>query len=136
MSLEFELLEIYHKHLLNATRLYSRYPDNIKIAGMLVIENKDGSDLIIEGFNRKYRDFDPNYLLKWEYIKKLNKNSKKYFNMNGIVGEFKGNNKYSGLNESKLGYNAEAIEYIGEFDLILNKFMYKIYKRKQKKNQS
>ena len=131
-----KLLEISHKHLLNATKLYSRYQDNIYIAGMLVIEDKDGSNLVIEGFDKKYKDFDPNYLLKWEYIKKINKNSKKYFNMNGIVGEFKGVNKYSGLNEAKLGYGAEAIEYIGEFDLIINKLMLKIYTKRQKKNQS
>ena len=131
-----KLLEISHKHLLSATKLYSKYPDNIYIAGMLVIEDKDGSNLIIEGYDKKYKDFDPNYLLKWEYIKKLNKASKKYFNLNGIVGEFKGVNKYSGLNEAKLGYGAEAIEYIGEFDLIINKLMLKFYTRKQKKNQS
>ena len=129
-------LEISHNHLLKATKLYSRYPDNIIIAGMLVIEDNDGANLIIEGFDRKYKDLDPNYLLKWEYIKILNKNSKKYFNMNGIVGEFVGQNKYSGLNEAKLGYNAKAVEYIGEFDLIINKTIYKFYKRKQKKNQS
>ena len=75
-----------------------------------------------------------NYLLKWELIKKLNQEEFKYFNLNGIVGEFKEKNKYSGLNEMKLGYNASAIEYIGEFDLIINKTIYNIY-QKRKKNK-
>ena len=126
-------VERTHKHLIEATKLYSKYPDNIKIGGMLTIETADEAYLIIEWFNKKYADFDPNYLLRWELIKKWNKESKQYFNMNGIVGEFKGRNKYSGLNESKLGYNADAVEYIGEFDYIINKTVYKLYKRKVEK---
>ena len=33
----------------------------------------------------------------------------------------------------KLGYNASAIEYIGEFDLIINKTTYSLYKKKMDK---
>ena len=33
----------------------------------------------------------------------------------------------------KLGYNASAIEYIGEFDLIINPTMYNMYKKKMEK---
>ena len=50
--------------------------------------------------------------------------------------EFKEKNKYSGLNEMKLGYNASAIEYIGEFDLIINKTVYNIYKKRLDKKRS
>lgn len=129
-----KLLAIRHKHLIKATKLYSKYPDNIKIGSMLTIEDNDGVNLIIEGYNKKYRDFDPNYLLKWEAIKKWNHEEKKYFNMNGIVGEFNSSNNYSGLNEAKLSFGADAIEYIGEFDLIINKPIYNIYiKRKERK---
>ncbi len=129
-----KLLGIRHEHLVKATKMYAKYPDNIKIASMLVIEDNDGANLIIDGFNKRFKDFDPNYLLKWEVIKKWNKEGKKYFNMNGIVGEFNSSNKYSGLNESKLSFGADALEYIGEFDLIINKPIYNIYiKRKERK---
>ena len=129
-----KILAIRHNHLVKATKLYSKYQGNVKVGSMLVIEDHDGANLVIEGFNKKYKDFDPNYLLKWEAIKKWNKEGKKYFNMNGIVGEFNSNNKYSGLNESKLSFGADALEYIGEFDLIINKPIYNIYiKRKERK---
>ena len=127
---------LYQKHMVEATNLYSKNPENIPIAGILVVEYEDEVNLIIEGFDKAYSDFDPNYLLKWELIKKYNEAGKQYFNMNGIVGEFKEKNKYSGLNESKLGYNADAIEYIGEFDYIINKTIYNIYKRKQDKKNA
>ena len=123
-------VEKAHEHLIKANKLYNKHQNNIRIGGILVIENEDGADLIIEGYDKKYKDLDPNYLLKWELIKKYNKDGKTYFNLNGIVGDFNIQNKYSGLNESKLGYNAEAIEYIGEFDYIINKTVYGLYKRK------
>lgn len=117
-------------NLVQATNYFSNYPDGLTIGGLLAIKYQNGMNLIIEGFNPKYRSFNPNYLLKWEIIKKLNLEEYKYFNLNGIVGEFREKNKYSGLNEMKLGYNASAMEYIGEFDLIINKTVYNIYQKK------
>lgn len=124
------------QHLIEATKIFSRYPKGIITAGMLTIDYYDDIYLIIEGYNDKYKDYDPNYLLKWEMIEKWNKEEKKSFNLNGIVGEFKNPNKYSGLNESKLGYNADAVEYIGEFDLVINKTVYNIYNRIKNKKKS
>ena len=124
------------QHLADATKTFSKYPNGIIVAGILVIEYENEMNLIIEGFNDKYKEYDSNYLLKWELIEKWNKEEKKCFNLNGIVGEFKKENKYSGLNESKLGYNADAIEYIGEFDLIINKTVYNIYNKFKSKTQN
>ena len=126
------------RHLVEATNLFANHPDNIIIGAILVIEYEGEVNLVIEGFDQKYRDYDPNYLLKWDLIEKWNKEGKIAFNMNGIVGEFKEQNKYSGLNELKLGYNADAVEYIGEFELVINKTVYNIYERRldrKKKNK-
>ena len=58
----------------------------------------------------------------------------KYLNLNGIAGDFenKNKNKYSGLNETRLGFNSTVTEYVGEFDIILNNFTYGWYKRMNK----
>ena len=119
------------KHLIDATNIFSKYPKGITIAGILTIEYENEINLIIEGFNKKYSEYDPNYLLKWDLIEKFNKEEKSLFNLNGIVGEFKEQNEYSGLNESKLGFGADAVEYIGEFDLIINKTIYNIYEKRE-----
>lgn len=126
-------LAIYQSNLTRASNYFSRYPNDLIIGGLLAIENGNEMNLIIEGFNQKYRSFNSNYLLKWEIIKELNLKGYNYFNMNGIVGEFKDKNKYTGLNEMKLGFNASAIEYIGEFNLVINKPVYNIYERRLKK---
>ena len=47
--------------------------------------------------------------------------------MNCISGEFSKKNPYSGLNENNIGFDGIPTEYIGEFDLILNNFNYKLY---------
>lgn len=133
-----KLTAVSQKHLVDATKLFANHPDNIIIGAILVIEYEGEVNLVIEGFDQKYRDYDPNYLLKWDLIEKWNKEGKLAFNMNGIVGEFKEQNKYSGLNELKLGYNADAVEYIGEFELVINKTVYNLYKRRldrKKKNK-
>ena len=127
---------ISQQHLVEATKMFAKNPNKIIIGGLLTINYEGEENLIIEGFNPKYGDYDPNYLLKWELIEKWNKEGKLSFNMNGIVGEFKEHNKYSGLNEAKLSYNADAVEYIGDFELVINKAVYNIYKRRlEKKNK-
>jgi len=128
-------LSNYQNGLIQATSFFSKYPNGITVGGLLAVEYQNGMNLIIEGFNKKYSNFNPNYLLKWELIKIFNQNEMSYFNLNGIVGEFKQKNKYSGLNEMKLGYNASAIEYIGEFDLIINNTVYNIYKKRLDKRK-
>ncbi len=129
-------LSLYQKNLIYATKLFSKYPEGLTIGGCLVIEYQQEAHLIVEGFHKKYKNFNPNYLLKWELIKKFNQEGFHSFDLNGIVGEFKEKNKYSGLNEMKLGFNANAVEYIGEFILIINNTIYNIYKKKlgKKKN--
>ena len=126
-------LGLYQEHLNTATRIFQNHPDGIIIGGAIIIKYDKGINLVIEGFNKKYSSYNPNYLLKWELIKKFNNSGYNYFNLNGITGEFNKTNKYSGLNEMKLGFNASAIEYIGEFDLIINKTVNSIYNHKKKK---
>ena len=82
----------------------------------------------MDGYNTDFSNLNPNYLLKWKMIDDYNQQQMKYFNLNAIVGEFERKNKYSGLNEMKLGFNSIITEYIGEFDIILNNFIYGLYK--------
>ena len=65
-------------------------------------------------------------------IKDYTEQGFKYINLNAIVGDFENKNQYSGLNESKLGFNATVTEYIGEFDIVLNNFAYNLYKKMNK----
>ena len=48
--------------------------------------------------------------------------------MGGIAGDFNENSRFYGLDKFKLGFNPEIVEYIGEFDLILNQLAFQSLK--------
>ena len=65
-----------------------------------------------------------------KYFAKLNYS---YINIGAITGNFDPLSKYYSLLEGKLGFNSSILEYIGEFNIIINPTLYKIYKRKYQK---
>ena len=83
-------------------------------------------------------------MLKHEIIDSYSKKEYKVFNLNGISGDFNKKNKYYGLYDFKSGFNSKVLEYIGEFDIVINKINYsafnnirkfeKIFNYKIKKN--
>ena len=123
-----KLLNTYKNNMVQATNLLKEYPKGIIVAGAITIKYDNSAFLYMDGFDTKYSNLNPSYLLKWRMIDDYNKQHLKYFNLNAIVGEFERKNKYSGLNEMKLGFNSIVTEYIGEFDIILNNFTYSLYK--------
>lgn len=131
-----KLITAYKNNLLKATELLKQRPDGIIIAGALVIKYDNAAYIFTEGADPAYSTINPGYLLKWELIERFNNLGFKYINFNAIVGDFENKNPkrnpYIGLNESKLGFNSTAIEYIGEFDIVLNSFSYNLYKKVNK----
>lgn len=120
-----KIMNLYKQELIQATKMLQTHPKGFVIASMCTIKHGKTVYLLIDGYNTKYKDFDASYLLKWEMIKKYNKQGYDYFNLNAVTGDFKKeNNRYQGLDESKLGFHAEVVEYIGEFDYIINKPIY------------
>ena len=123
-----KLLNTYKNSMVQATELLKQYTKGLIVAGAIVIKYDNSAFLYIDGFDTKYSNLNPGYLLKWRMIDDYNKEHLKYLNLNAIVGEFERRNKFSGLNEMKLGFNSIITEYIGEFDIILNNFTYNLYK--------
>ena len=70
------------------------------------------------GINKKYKN--ENFL---------------YFNLNAVVGDFNKEDlgKFKTLNNIKLQFNATVMEYIGEFDLVINERIYNKFKSKIEK---
>lgn len=123
-----KLINIYKNDLVLATELLKKYPKGFIIGAALTIEHNNTSTLIIDGFDKNYSHLNCNYLIKWFIINEAKQKDLKYVNLNAIVGDFSKKNPYKQLNELKLGYNTIPTEYIGEFELILNKFNYTLYK--------
>ena len=128
-----KLVSTYKNNMLMATELLKKYPDGMIIGGAMVINFDNAAYILTDGFNEKFSSLNASYLIKWQMIMDYNALGYKYLNMNAVVGEFENKNPYSGLNEMKLGFNTLVTEYIGEFDIVLNNFTYKLYKSFNKK---
>ena len=124
-----KLITTYKNNLLKATDLLKSNPDGIIIGAAMVIKYDNAAYLITEGIDEEYGTLNASTLLKWQIIEDYNNQGLKYVNLNGVVGDFENQNEYSGLNESKLGFNSIVTEYIGEFDIILNNIMYGLYQK-------
>lgn len=86
---------------------------------------------IIYLFGASYKEFmkyNSQYLLQYEMINYAVENGYEAFNFYGIDGNFNENSKGYGLFDFKRGFNACVHELIGEFDLVISKNTYKLYK--------
>lgn len=137
------LLQEYNNKLVDAINLYKNYPNGLIVGTCVVIVNNKEVYFLMDGYVPELKEIHTSYSLKWEIIKKYINLGYKVFNLGEITGNFSSeNNKYYGLFFSKMGFNSYVYEYPGEFDLVVNKFMYKLYynvmhyesKRKNKKN--
>ena len=90
--------------------------EKIYIAGALVIRFLNRVQILISGYDKKYRLFDPNYFLHYKIIEYYKKDYS-YLDLNGLTGDFTKDNPYHGLNQFKLGFNPKVYEFIGEYDL-------------------
>lgn len=100
--------------------------NKVYLAGALVIKNKDTVTIAFSGYNPKYKRFAPNYFLHYSLIKYY-KNEYNYLDLGGMVGDFKEENEYTGLNRFKLGFDPHVYEYLGEYDLIIEPKTYKSF---------
>ena len=62
--------------------------------------------------------------MKWAIINEYSRKDYLYAHHNAITGNFNKGNPYYGLYEFKRGFNSKVVEYIGEFDMIVNKQAY------------
>lgn len=124
-----KLITAYKNNLLKATDLLKSNPDGIPIGAAMVIKYDNAAYLFTEGIDEEYGHLNASTLMKWKIIEDYNNLGFKYVNLNGVVGDFENENQYSGLNESKLGFNSIVTEYVGEFDMVINGLLYNWYQK-------
>ncbi len=129
--------DIYIKEKMNSDRILLSYKNDIEIAtkglseqkttyiaGAFVIRYLNRVHIVISGYDKNFKHFDPNYFLHYQILEYY-KNDFKFVDLNGMTGDFTTNNPYLGLNQFKLGFKPHVYEFIGEFDLVLNEHAYK-----------
>lgn len=122
------LLEKIKKQLMIATNMLKENPDGIITSSILILTNKDTVYLYMDGYDKKYQFLNSKHLLIWKLIEKYSLQGYKKFNLGGVINIFSSNERYNGLNEFKLSFNPNIIEYIGDLELICNNTLYFMYR--------
>ena len=128
-----KLLHMYKKDIVASTRFLKNNPDGIMCGAALTIEDARGVNIFINYVDNDYAKYYSDIFLTYEIMKYYGKMDYKYINIGAVTGNFDSASKYYPILENKLGFNSSILEYIGQFNIILNPTMYKIYKKKYNK---
>ncbi|MEG1494997.1 MAG: peptidoglycan bridge formation glycyltransferase FemA/FemB family protein [Bacilli bacterium] len=108
--------------------LKAKHGDIIILGGILYITYGKEVLSLLGGTYQEFMEFDPAYTLNWEMIKYAVSNNYERYNFYGISGDFRESNKLLGLYLFKRGFGGQVVELLGEYDLIVNKPLYYLYK--------
>lgn len=101
----------------------NEYGDNIILNGHYIVRYGDMAWVLYAGNHNILTDTYSNYKTYMEHIKYF-KDQVKVYDQFGTVGKIDKHDPLYGLDEFKKKFGGDYIEFIGEFDLVLNKFMY------------
>ena len=125
-----KLLHTYKKDIVASTKLLKTHPNGIICGVAITIEDARGVNIELSFVDNNFIRYYPNTLLIYEIMKYYAKLGFDYINIGAVTGNFDSTSKYYQILENKLGFNSSILEYIGEFNIIINPTLYKIYKRK------
>ncbi len=96
-------------------------PEKQILGSALIIKHEGRITLFISGCNKDFNGIDLKTYMYYKIIKDYKDNGYLYLDLYGITGDFEDTNPYKDLNDFKLKFEPTVYEYIGEFDLIVNK---------------
>ncbi len=98
------------------------------IAAMVTINKYNEVVSFTSGMDNLYRKFNPKYVMYPKMINDAINKKLEYVNFLGVKNIFDKNDPDYGMYEVKKGFGGKTVEYIGEFDLIINYGLYYSYK--------
>lgn len=112
-------------------KLYDRIKevdrDMIPISAGVFIFDKDRANYVYGGTYSYYMSLMAQYKLQMDMIYLAKDKKIKLYDFGGISGNFKPGTPDYGVYEFKRGFGGYVVEYIGEYDLVVNKFLYNLY---------
>lgn len=106
-------------------RIYVAFKDEAPLAATIWIKVKNRVWYSYGASSNEGRDFKPSNAIQWQMIKDARDAGAEIYDFRGISDSLNPNNPLFGLLRFKLGTNGEAVEYIGEWDLVINKLIYR-----------
>lgn len=116
------------KKLQHIKKLNSENGDIIPLGGILfLIYGKEVLSLV-GGSYQRFMEFQSAYTVHWAGVKYAVEHQYERYNFYGITGIFDESNPLFGLYSFKRDFGGQVVELIGEFDYIVNKPFYYLYK--------
>ncbi len=91
------------------------------LGAAFIVKYEGRVTIIITGYNKDFQGIDIKTYIFYKIIDEYKKAGYLYLDLYGITADFTDNNPYKALNDFKLKFKPTVYEYIGEFDLIVNK---------------
>ena len=115
-------------------RIYFAYFEDELLAGVLDVHVGDKNWYVYGASSNSHRNLMPTYLIQWECIKWAMQEGCSWYDFRG--GYPDENNPLHGIYKFKKGFCENYMEFMGEADLIMDKFGYKFVETAQKATKS
>ena len=110
-----------------AKSLQEQHGNELPISAAFFIVNPYEVVYYAGGTSNEFRHFAGSYAIQWKMINYAIDNNIDRYNFYGISGDFSEEAEDAGVVKFKKGFNADVVEYVGDFIKPINKPMYKIY---------
>ncbi len=110
-------------------KMFLTYYEDTPVSGSLCYLWGDKAMYTYGASSNQFRKHMPNHLMQWEMIKWAHDNNCRIYDFRGVSPRKEGEegDKLSGLNRFKEGFAPEFVEYIGEYDLVVDGFFYGLW---------
>ncbi|MDK9866327.1 MULTISPECIES: aminoacyltransferase [Staphylococcus] len=125
-NLEQQLIANQQK-IEEAQSLQAEHGNELPISAAYFIINPYEVVYYAGGTSNEFRHFAGSYAIQWKMINYAIDHNIDRYNFYGISGNFTEDAEDAGVVKFKKGFNAEVVEYVGDFVKPINKPMYKIY---------
>ena len=120
-------LEKIQEDIVKYNDIKNEYGNEIILSAHFIIEYGNTAWVLYAGNHNILTDTYVNYKTYLTHIKYYYDKSIKVYDQFGTIGDLRKSNPLLGLHEFKKKFGGNYIEFIGEFDLVTNKFMYFFY---------
>lgn len=103
--------------------------DTIVVSSYLIVHYGNKSWALYAANDMNYKRLYANYLVYERQIRDSKAMGMEIFDVFGTIGEPTSDNHLVGLHDFKKKWGGEYTEFIGEFDFVIDKFMYFAYKK-------
>lgn len=122
---EIKRIEKNQKHIKD---LQKEHGEVLLLGGILFLIYGNEVLSLVGGSYKEFMEFQSAYTLHWEGMKYAIENNYERYNFYGITGVFDEKNPLFGLYSFKRDFGGQVVELFGEFDLIINKPFFILYK--------